>query len=94
MVVIRWNEQKETWLIRERGVSFQEIADIILQGNYLDILEHPGRPNQHIFIVRLHDYVWVVPFWIEDDETILLKTAFPSRSRKFNKRYGGIDEKK
>jgi hypothetical protein len=90
--VIRWDEEKDAWLIHERGVSFREIADLILHGDYLDILEHPGRPNQYIFILRLLDYVWVVPFIIDDDETILLKTAFPSR--KFNKRYGGIDERK
>ena len=76
----------------QRGVSFREIADIILPGDYLDILEHPGRPNQFIFVIRLRDYIWVIPFTIEDEETIFLKTAFPSR--KFNKRYGGIDEKK
>ena len=90
--MIRWDEDKDAWLVHERGVSFQEIADIILQGDYLDILEHPGRPNQYIFILRLHDYVWVVPFTIDAEETIFLKTAFPSR--KFNKRYGGIHERK
>ena len=90
--MIRWDEDKEAWLVHERGVSFQEIADIILQGDYLDILEHSGRPNQYIFVLRLHDYVWVVPFTIDDEETIFLKTAFPSR--KFNKRYGGIHERK
>ena len=89
--MIRWDEDKDVWLVHERGVSFREIADIILQGDYLDILEHPGRPNQYTFILRLHDYVWVVPFTIDDDETIFLKTAFPSR--KFNKRYGGIHER-
>jgi uncharacterized DUF497 family protein len=90
--VIRWDEDKDAWLVHERGVSFQEITDIILQGGYLDIFEHPGRPDQYIFILRLHDYVWVVPFTIDDEEMIFLKTAFPSR--KFNKRYGGIHERK
>jgi hypothetical protein len=89
--MIRWDEDKDAWLVHERGVSFQEIADIIPHGDYLDILEHPGRPNQYIFVLRLHDYVWVVPFTIDDEETIFLKTTFPSR--KFNKRYGGIHER-
>jgi uncharacterized DUF497 family protein len=88
--VINWNEEKNKWLIRERGISFQEIADIILRGEYLDILENPTRPDQDIFLVRIRGYIWVIPFTIEEDETIFLKTAFPSR--KFHKRHGGKDE--
>jgi hypothetical protein len=41
--------------------------------------------------VQIAGYTWVVPFVIEEDETIFLKTAYPSR--KFHKLYGGLDEK-
>jgi uncharacterized DUF497 family protein len=88
--VINWNEDKNKWLIRERGISFQEIADIILRGEYIDILENPTRPNQDIFLLRIRGYTWVVPFIIDEEESINLITAFPSR--KFHKRYGGKDE--
>lgn len=77
--------------MRERGISFQEIADSILRGEYIDILENPGRPNQDIFLLRIQGYTWVVPFIIYDDESIYLKTAYPSR--KFHKRYGEKNEK-
>ena len=76
--------------MRERGISFQEIADTILKGEYIDILENPNRLNQDIFILRYHGYTWAVPFFIDENENIYLITAFPSR--KFHKRYGGKDE--
>jgi hypothetical protein len=71
-------------------VSFQHIADITVSGDYLDILEHPGRPGQDIFLLRIRGYTWVVPFVVEDDDTVFLKTAYPSR--KFHRRYGGENE--
>jgi uncharacterized DUF497 family protein len=49
--MIKWDEQKNEWLIRERGISFEELAEIILAGGYLDILENEARPAQQIFVV-------------------------------------------
>ena len=85
--MIFWDEEKNNKLISERNISFDEIAEIILHDEYLDILENPNRNDQMIFIVRLKEYVYVVPFLIDEDENIILKTAYPSR--KFNKKYGG-----
>jgi len=90
--VIKWDENKDRFLRTVRGVSFQDITEEIFSGRYLDILENPSRPGQDIFIVRMHDDVWVVPFVLRDDDTIFLKTAYPSR--KFRRRYGGAHEKK
>ena len=84
--MIFWDEEKNTKLITERGISFDEISEIILREEYLDILENPKKENQMIFIIRLKGYIYVVPFIIDDDENIILKTACPSR--KFNKIYG------
>ena len=82
-----WDEEKNAVLKRERGISFEEIAGMILDRDYLDIVENPTRENQQYFILTLRDYTWVVPFLIDDSETIILKTAFPSR--KYHRRYGG-----
>lgn len=87
--MIRWDPEKDKWLRQSRGVSFQEISDLILLDLYLDILENPSRPNQDIFVVKLHGYVWVVPFVLETSGDIFLKTAYPSR--KMHKIYGGKD---
>ena len=82
--MIYWDEEKNNKLISERNISFDEIAEIILRDEYLDILENPNRNDQMIFIVRLKEYVYAVPFLIDEDENIILKTAYPSR--KFNKK--------
>ncbi len=82
-----WDEEKNGLLKRERGISFEEIAGIVLDGDYLDIVENPTRENQQYFIIAIHDYTWVVPFVIDGSETIILKTAFPSR--KYHQLYGG-----
>ena len=88
---IIWNNEKNKWLMLNRNISFEEIADIILNGNILEILENPSRDNQQYFILEVKSYTWVVPFLIDEEEKIILKTAFPSR--KFHKKYGEKDEK-
>jgi len=87
---IIWDKEKNNWLQVNRRISFEEISGKILNRNYIDILENPTRDNQMYFIMKINDYTWVVPFLIDDQERIVLKTAFPSR--KFHNRYGGRDE--
>ena len=84
--MIYWDEDKNTKLITERGISFDEISEIILREEYLDILKNPTKENQMIFIVRIKNYIYVVPFIIDDNDDLILKTGFPSR--KFNRIYG------
>ena len=43
-------------------------------------------------MIRFREYIWVVPFVLEKDESIFLKTAYPSR--KMNARFGGPNEAK
>ena len=86
--MIYWDEDKNNKLITERNISFNEIAEILLREEYLDILENPNREGQLIFIICLQDYIYAVPFIIDENENIILKTAYPSR--KFNKIYGDL----
>jgi hypothetical protein len=91
MKLLRWNKSKNDFLRSERGVSFEEVEMAIEQGNLLDIVAHPNRtkyPNQKIFVVRLLDYVYLVPF-VEDQSSFFLKTIIPSR--KATKQYLGVD---
>ncbi len=85
--MIIWDDEKNQKLQLERAISFEQISEIILRKEYLDILENPSRPNQQIFIVELNDYIHSVPFIIDDQSNIILKTAYPSR--KLNKKYKG-----
>jgi uncharacterized DUF497 family protein len=89
-VDISWDAQKERWLRKERGIEIREVADLIVDGKYHEILENPSRPSQFVFIVPYHGYTHVVPFVIGRDDTIVLKTVFPSR--KFHQIYGRPNE--
>ena len=87
---IIWDQNKNEWLILNRGISFEEISDKILNGDYLEILENPEKKNQLYFIMNIDNYTWVVPCLTDQSDQIILKTAFPSR--KFHKKYGVKDE--
>jgi hypothetical protein len=74
-------------LKRERGISFDQVVLHIGQGDLLDILEHPNPqkyPGQRILIVRLEEYVYLVPC-LEMEDAVVLKTIIPSR--KLTKQY-------
>lgn len=76
-----WNEEKNQRLKSERRVSFEEIIVHIAIGDVLDIVEHPNPEKykgQRIFIVKMRDYAWLVPF-VESEDEIFLKTIIPSR---------------
>ena len=81
MKYVDWNDEKNELLKRLRGVSFEQVVLAIASGDLIDRLRHPNPekyPNQMVFLVKIEDYVYSVPF-IEDDEKIFLKTIIPSR---------------
>ena len=82
-----WNDDKNECLSQGRGITFEGIVFHLSSGGLLDTVEHPNQeqyPGQRIFIVNVEDYAYLVPF-VEDDETIFLKTIIPSR--KMTKKY-------
>jgi len=84
-----WDDAKNAKLRKERGIGFEEIVFHIERGDLLDILEHPNPDRyagQRILVVRREDYVYLVPF-VEDEDTVFLKTIIPSR--KATKEYLG-----
>ena len=83
---ILWDERQNKKLKDARGVSFEDIAQIILDKKYLAILENPSHPEQMIFVVSYKAYTYVVLFVVDNDGNIVLKTVFPSR--KLHKQYG------
>jgi len=85
-----WEEEKSRLLKEGRGVSFEEVVFHIENGDLLARLDHPNRAryaHQQIFVVRMGDYVYTVPF-VEDEEKYFLKTIIPSRklTREYLKR--------
>jgi len=82
---LRWSDEKNEWLIKERGISFDELAIAIHSGALLDDIKHPIKDNQRVLLIWCQDYVWAVPY-VKEETGAFLKTAF--KSRKYNKRYG------
>lgn len=73
-----WDEEKNAWLEREQGITFELCVAYIERGYILDILRNKQpRSHQKIFILNIEGYAYRVPF-VEDDEKIFLKTAYPS----------------
>jgi uncharacterized DUF497 family protein len=83
---IIWDNEKNKILKKDRHISFEEIETLILAKKYIEILKHPKRPVQRVFILPIKGYIHAVPFVLDDNNNIILKTAFPSR--KFHKIYG------
>jgi len=83
-----FSAEKNQMLINERGISFEEVIAAITDGHLIDILPHPNSikySNQKIYVLRINNYVYSVPFVRKDEHTVFLKTIFPHR--KLNKRY-------
>lgn len=97
MKLFDWNKEKNELLKKERNISFEEIIYAINNDCVLEVKNHPNQdkyPNQKIYVVYYNDYVYLVPFVVEDEkETYFLKTIIPSR-KELKKHLGGNDEKK
>jgi hypothetical protein len=79
---IEWNQDKNNLLKESRGVSFEQVEEEILKGDFIGPENHPARENQMRIIVKLNGYPCVIPLVIEDDGTWFLKTIYPSRKMK------------
>lgn len=81
MKKINWNAEKNQLLMGERGISFEDVLFALQSGRLLDDLVHPNNykyPNQHMFVIEVDEYAWLVPY-IENEEEIFLKSIIPSR---------------
>ena len=81
MKPVRWNAGKNLSLKAERGVSFEEVLSAISQGGLLGVMDHPNRAkygHQKMLVVRIRDYVYLVPC-VENEKEIFLKSIMPSR---------------
>ena len=83
--MIIYDDKKAQILKLERNIDIDEIVELIIDKKYLAILEHPKRGCQQIFILSYKDYIHVVPFVVDKNNDIIIKTVFPSRN--FHKIY-------
>lgn len=88
---IRYSLEKNELLKKQRDISFEDVILAIESGGLLDDIEHPnsqkyGHQNIFIILVTIKNYVYLVPY-VEDENSIFLKTIIPSRvmNKKYNK---------
>ena len=91
-ILYRWDEAKNAKLIRERGVSFEEAVLCIEEDRILETIDHPNKqryPAQRIFVLKIRDYIYLIPH-VDKGNEIILKTIISSR--KWTRKYleGGI----
>lgn len=81
MKVFRWDNEKNEWLKKNRGVCFEEVVILMEREDVYVMVDHPNQdkyPGQKIATVRIGDYAYLVPY-IQESETIFLKTIISSR---------------
>ncbi len=81
MKVFRWDNEKNEWLKKNRGVCFEEVVILLDREDVYEMVDHPNQdkyPGQKIATVGIGDYAYLVPY-IQESETIFLKTIIPSR---------------
>ncbi len=93
MKIFKWNAEKNEWLAKERGITFEEVVQKIEAGNRYIENDHPNKikyPNQKIITLEINQYAYLIPCVVNGDE-YFLKTIIPSR--KATKKYlGGHNE--
>ena len=83
-----FSPEKNKILKESRNISFEEVIEELESWeNVLDLIPHFNKekyPHQKIFIVRIKNYVYYIPF-VQNDDECFLKNVIPSR--KLNKIY-------
>jgi hypothetical protein len=81
MKLINWNREKNEWLLKNRGICFEDILFYLEKGYLIDDVEHPNQSKysgQRMMIFNINEYVYLVPY-LESNDEIFLKTIIPSR---------------
>lgn len=84
-----YSKEKNQILKQTRDIDFQDIIDGIKKGNLLDNIDHFNKkkyPKQKIFVVKIVDKIYAVPYVIDKIRMVtFLKTFYPNR--KLKKKY-------
>ncbi len=85
MIKATWSVEKNNQLKADpnRNVCFEDMIVAIENDGLLAYIKHPNSdkyPHQRILVVLYDGYVYAVPYVRHDDDTIFLKTVYPSRA--------------
>ncbi len=79
MKYFEWDKEKNEWLIKNRGISFEMCTNTLQnQGMLASVPNKHPYTHQKKFMIVIDNYVYVVPY-VEDEEKFFLKTIYPSR---------------
>ena len=76
-----FNIDKNELLFKERGISFPDIIEAILENGVMLNIDHPNQEkyhNQKMLVVNVNNYAYCVPYVLKDN-SFFLKTIYPSR---------------
>lgn len=93
---IKFNEEKNQLLKATRGISFDDIVDLINKKKLLDNIAHPSKkhPRQRLYVFEIKGYIYAVAYVINiEKEEIFLKTIYSSRVLTKHYKKGGTYEK-
>ena len=85
MSIYIFSPEKNLILIEERNISFEEVIVAIGNNQILDIVDHPNQKkygHQKMYVICAKGYVYLVPFIIDENGDVFLKTIIPSRKAK------------
>ncbi len=77
-----FNSDKDSIILSKRKAGFERVVDAIMDGDVLAFMPHSNQqkyPGQYVIHVLIDGEVYVVPCVKENNDTIFLKTVFPSR---------------
>ncbi|HTK03382.1 MAG TPA: toxin [Alphaproteobacteria bacterium] len=85
-----YDPDKNRWLLENRGIGFEEVIEAIDSGvKIVEDVNHFNKtkyPNQRIFILRIRNYIFMVPYVIDRKRNVkFLKTIYANR--KLKKKY-------
>ena len=81
-MIFDFNDEKNELLFKTRGITFNQVIDVIEEEGILLNFDHPNKekyPNQKIFVIEINKYTYCVPYVIDED-IIFMKTIYPSRN--------------
>ena len=53
-----FNQEKNFLLLKERGITFEQVIALIEKGYVLDSIDNP---NQKIYVIEIDGYCYLVP---------------------------------
>lgn len=79
-----FDEEKNRKLFEQRGLTFVQVIDAILNDKVLLDIAHPNKekyPKQRLMIVDLDHYTYGVPY-LRNEKEVVLKTIYSDRRYK------------